>query len=827
MNKDNLNNNTIKNGYILDYISNKQVKATPEEIEAVQIFSKQLVEDYGYPKNLIQTHLQFRVKIRPSDTKKEYPIDIAVFNNQNKIDDDLYIIVECKKKNRKDGLNQLQDYLRFSKAKLGVWFNGDERIFIKKYERDGEILFENIPNIPNYKQRLEDIGQFRKKDLKKTHNLKTIFKTIRNHLAGNSKGATRDETLAKELINIIFCKIYDEKHTEMDKILEFRSGINEKPEIVASRIKNIFINVKNTYDDLFEKDENIKLDNNSINYIVGELQNYYLMETERDVISDAFETFIGHALKGEQGQFFTPRNIVKAMVEIMEPNKKDYIIDPACGSGGFLIESLRHIWKYIDIEGQKYNWNINEIQNEKSKVAINNICGIDNDNFLAKVTKVYMTLIGDGKSGIMCDDTLENCENWKEQTKLKIKLNNFDIVLTNPPFGKSIKVTGDNKLKQYDLAYNWKKCKNNNEFVKTKIKKEESPEILFIERCLQLLKNNGRMGIVLPDGIFNESESYIRAWLLKRVKILGIIDMCKETFQPNTSTKTSLLFFEKTNKIPDNYDIFMGIAYYCGHNRRGEEIEKDDIKEIIDNYKKWKNGITIKETKNCFIVQLQDLKNTDFWTPKHFSPYYKSVIDSMKHKNIEFITLKDIADIKSGDEVGSKNYIDFFDKKETDIPFIRTGDLANFQVNQIPDKFVDEKIYKNLNQDLQADDILFTKDGKIGITAVVMKNDKIIISSGIERIRLNKNKMKEKNIYITPEYLFVVLSNKWVGYFQALRNTVVAATIPHLRECRLSNFEIPILDKKSIDDITNIVKKSFELKNESIKLDKKAIELFK
>ena len=114
----------LKAGYIVDFISGEQVKSTPEEIGAVQIFARQLVEDYGYPKEHIQTRPQFRVKARPSDTKKEYPVDIAIFPNEKKQEDDVYIIVECKKKNRKDGKTQLQDYLRFSKAFLGVWFNG-------------------------------------------------------------------------------------------------------------------------------------------------------------------------------------------------------------------------------------------------------------------------------------------------------------------------------------------------------------------------------------------------------------------------------------------------------------------------------------------------------------------------------------------------------------------------------------------------------------------------------------------------------------------------------------------------------------------------------
>ncbi len=194
---------------ITDYISGLEVQATPEEIDAVQVFSRQLVEDYGYNKNQITTHPQFRVKARPSDTSGKYPVDIAIFKDSKKQDDDVYIIIECKKKNRKDGRTQLEDYLRLSRAYLGVWFNGEQRLFLRKFEKAGKIIFEEIPNIPVKGQRLEDIGKFKKKDLKPTHNLKAIFKSIRNHLAANTIGATRDEVLAQQLINLIFCKLYD------------------------------------------------------------------------------------------------------------------------------------------------------------------------------------------------------------------------------------------------------------------------------------------------------------------------------------------------------------------------------------------------------------------------------------------------------------------------------------------------------------------------------------------------------------------------------------------------------------------------------------------
>ncbi|MCK4357241.1 MAG: N-6 DNA methylase [Candidatus Cloacimonetes bacterium] len=578
-----------KKGYVRDYISGRIVKATPEEIEAVQVFSKQLIEDYSYPIKNIQTRPQYRVKQRPSGGK-EFPVDIAVFSSEEHNFDNEYIIVECKKKNRKDGRRQLQDYLRFSKAYLGVWFNGEERLFLRKVEKEGKVLFEEIPNIPQYLQRVEDIGKFKRKDLKVPHNLKHTFKAIRNHLAANTIGATRDEVLAQQLINLIFCKIYDEKFTEPEDMVTFRAGLQEKPKEIKERILNLFTTVKRKYKIVLDENDVINLDDKSVAYVVGELQSWSLMEAERDVISDAFETFIGHALKGSQGQFFTPRNLVKMMVNILDPNDNDLIIDPACGSGGFLIEALKHVWTHLDKEARNYNWKERDLQEEKMAAALGNIMGIDKDYFLSKVAKAYMALIGDGKSGIFCEDSLEVPKNWNEKTKTKIHLNDFSVLLTNPPFGSKIPVRGEEKLKQFELGHKWKLNKKTGEWEKGKLKDKETPQILFIERCLQFLKDGGRMAIVLPDGIYgNDNLSYVRKYLLEKGRLLAVIDVPIETFMPNTSTKTSIMIFQKLpkRKIQDNYPVYMAIAESCGHDRRGKDNGKDDISKIAEDFKKW------------------------------------------------------------------------------------------------------------------------------------------------------------------------------------------------------------------------------------------------
>ena len=582
-----------KEGYLIDYISGHEIKATPEEIDAVQVFSRQLVEDYEYDKNQIQTRPQWRVKSRPSDTKKDYPVDIIVFDSKTKTEDNSLIIVECKKKTRNDGRSQLEDYLKFSKAFLGVWFNGKERLFLKKIETSGKVLFEEIPNIPKKDQRLEDVGRYTRKDLKIPHNLKADFKTIRNYLAQNTVGATRDEIIAQQLINLIFCKIFDEKFTKPDDFVRFRAGISEEPKVVKKRILKIFEDVKKKYSEVIDFNDEIKLDEKSLVYTVGILQNYCIIEAKRDVIADAFETFIGKALKGAQGQFFTPRNVVQMMVEILDPNDDELIFDPACGSGGFLIESLKYVWRKIENKGDEYGWKPDEINTEKQKVASTNFIGIDKDDFLSKVTKAYMAIVGDGNSGIFCEDSLDLPKNWKSTTQQRVKMNSVNVLLTNPPFGDKIPVTGEDKLKQFDFGHKWKNEKTGwaktSKIANSGKKGGVSPQIIFIERSIQCLKEGGRLAIVLPDGILgNDKMGYIRKFIHEHGKILAIIDVPVITFMPNTSTKTSILIFQKLENPPENYPVFMAVAETCGHDRRGNETEDDDILKISEEFHVWR-----------------------------------------------------------------------------------------------------------------------------------------------------------------------------------------------------------------------------------------------
>lgn len=574
-----------KAGYIEDYISGQMVKATPEEVDAVQVFVRRLVEDYSYSKDQIQTRPQFRVRKSPSDEAKSYPVDIAVFKNERKVEDNLFLIVECKKKTRQEGLVQLKLYMDMSPAEVGVWFNGNEHIYLRKiHYQDGSRIYEELPNIPRSGQRIEDIGFFKRKDLKKPSNLKAVFRDIRNHLAGMMTGITRDEALAQEIINILFCKLLDEQETGTDEAVNFRAGIGESAKDVHNRILNLFEKVKiAVFGDVFDPNDTINLDPESLRYVVGELQNYCITEADRDAIGDAFEVFIGPALRGSEGQFFTPRNVVKMMVEILDPKPSETIIDPACGSGGFLIAALGQVWGHLKGEAKRKGWNERQLLKREIEIATANFRGIDKDTFLAKVCKAYMALVGDGRGGVFCENSLLPPSSWHVTMQDKIRLGTFDVVLTNPPFGKKIVVKGAATLSQYELGHKWKRNKETGEMEQTSsLHEDQPPQILFLERCLQLLKPGGRLGIVLPEAIFGmPTYEYVVAFLRKRTKILGVVSMPEPLFKTSgkggTHAKVCVVFIEKTiPKEGEDYDIFMADVKWCGHDSRGNPTIRKD-----------------------------------------------------------------------------------------------------------------------------------------------------------------------------------------------------------------------------------------------------------
>ena len=275
-----------------------------------------------------------------------------------------------------------------------------------------------------------------RKDLKPIYNLKLVFREIRDYFAGNVTGISRDEKIAQNIMRILFCKIFDEKNKNREEIVDIANRPDETLKEFSNRIKSVFEKVKEKYSDIFEQDEEIEINEAELSYIISKLEQFSLLDADRDIIADAFEELIGTSFRGGEGQFFTPRNVVQMMIDILQPKDGDKIIDPACGSGGFLAYILQHLQKQ----------NINNYY----------ITGIDKDLFLSKLAKIYLTLLGENEYHVFCENSLERPDKWNIETKQNIKLNSFDLILTNPPFGAKIPVVGDELLRQYKLGYYWK-----------------------------------------------------------------------------------------------------------------------------------------------------------------------------------------------------------------------------------------------------------------------------------------------------------------------------------------------------------------------------------
>ena len=247
------------------------------------------------------------------------------------------------------------------------------------------------------------------------------------------------------------------------------------------------------------------------------------------------------------------------------------------------------------------------------------------------------------------------------------------------------------------------------------------------------------------------------------------------------------------------------------------ELIDQAVKIIMSNF----NFKDSNEDELSFDSKISDMNNNDIWTPKFFSPTFLKSLGEVK-KKFKTINLGEIINISKGIEPGSNFYVDYFNKKENDLTFVRTSDIVNHSVDTFSDYFIDNEYSKTLDIKFNHKDVLFTKDGKIGCVSMLSKNNKVICSSGIVKLSLNKN---GKHLNFTQEYLFLMLMIKQVGLHSALRRTVTASTIPHLREDRIEEMEIPIMDRRTINEVSKLVEEAFKLKDERNILINKSSEI--
>lgn len=593
----------VQQGKILDFIDGTTQRKETQEEYVRQEIAKSLVREYGYAKRDIAA--EFRVKLGSTSKRA----DLVVFPEESEHkQENAWIILECKKKDvkpadRTEGVEQLKSYLSACpNARFGMWTNGVERICFRCLDVNGKRIAEEIPDIPFFGRDEAESERPSFDQLKPATSdaLLFAFRRCHNYIAGN-QGMQKPQAFW-ELLKLIFCKIWDERNNsdvEFYAAATERHGLNGTMK-VRDRISLLFENVKEEYKAIFDPSDTIRLEPKVLAYLVSQLQMYSLLESDVDVKGRAYEEIVGSNLRGDRGEFFTPRNICQLAVTMLEPTEKDLVLDPACGTGGFLITAMNHVIAKIQAEELK-KWRgdaeraATTTRDRIKRYAGKFIVGIDFNPELVKATKMNMVMNNDGSGGLYQANSLENPGTWSDELRARKLIGKINMIFTNPPFGSKIPISDPSILEQFDLGYAWTYNASEDTWTKTdRIQKSQPPEILFIERCVRFLRPGGRCALVLPDGILGSPGlGYVREWILRNTRILASIDLHPDTFQPHVSVQTSLLVLErKLDELialetaagrMNDYQVFMAVANHIGHDKRGNKtyVRDRDGNEIV------------------------------------------------------------------------------------------------------------------------------------------------------------------------------------------------------------------------------------------------------
>ena len=600
---------------ILDFIDGvTQRRDTPEERVRQEIL-KSLVREYGYKKEQIE--VEFSIKF--GSNRKA--VDIAIWlPGQAHTQESVFIIVECKdpktkSRGKKDGVDQLLSYAAAcANVAYGMWTNGDELLTYRfVVDEAGKRVHEAVADLPLAgAQSSVDAPSFEDLRPAASDSLLYAFRRCHNYIAGNQGIQKSDAFL--ELLKIIFCKIQDERDspTPTFYITPTERHDAKGKALCRKRLTRLFDAVKGSYESIFKSDERIELTDDVLAYIVGQLQMFSLLESDVDIKGHAYETIVGSNLRGDKGQFFTPRNMCSMMVRMVDPSEEDYILDPAMGTCGFLVTAMNYviekIGESVDASGRSEAAKQQVRESRKKGFLAKHIVGIDFDPILVRASKMNMVMNNDGTGQLFHTNSLEPFSAFSPELRKALRLDSKDVksnsalaeghgvtaIVTNPPFGSKIPIEDPAILSTFDFGHSWSYDEAEMEWVMEDKLVSRPPEILFIERCVKLLEpGKGVAAIVIPNGILgNPGLGFVRQWLFRKTRILASVDMHPDTFQPNVGVQTSVLMVRRLDVREEawfasgsilDYQIFMAICDHVGHDKRGVTtyVRDDDGYPIV------------------------------------------------------------------------------------------------------------------------------------------------------------------------------------------------------------------------------------------------------
>ena len=640
----------------------------------------------------------------------------------------------------------------------------------------------------------------KKSELIPCADLLSVFEECHNYIYANN-GALKD-AIFREIVKLIIAKIYDEK-TLTGEYCRFFITAEEYQSVISNGASEKFKKrMRNLYSDV-QKSSNYSmwsapasLSWSTVAYVVGKLQKFDLSNTPADVAGYAFQTFIHHYQRGGRGEYFTPYPIVRLAIQMIQPNINEKIIDPACGSGGFLTEAMRYM-KHEKIE----------VESDFEKV---NISGIEFNPDIALSAKLLLEMEGGRSADIKCANAFD-CDEFDGK---------YDVVLTNPPFGNKGKITDSSILNKFDLG---KRVNKDDYEYKNEVLLPQAPEILFIEKSINLLRPGGRVAIVLPEGILhNFSSKFVRSWVERNAIVKAVVSLPQETFVPfGTGIKTSLLvlqkkvenevskhiFFCKMNKL--GYDV-KGQAVYkrddAGHflyDNFDQKIIDDDVEEIKQAYCSKKFRI---KNERMWFADSKNVKNR--WDAEHYDPSDIAIIHSFNNASrlgdlVEVVRKRDVAGLSA------KDVIRYIAISNVDYRFSHITSYQIMALHELPSR---------ASYLLCEGDIITAVSGastgtESHATALVTESESgAVCSNGFAVLRGVK--------LVNPLYLFAYIQTNY--FLRQVKRLRTGTAIPAITLDDLCEILVPIPSPSLQKDVANQMEKIINIKKQVIQ---KTLEL--
>lgn len=599
-------------GKLRCFITGKLRPDTPEE-NVRQRWARSLVEECGYPRS----DIGIEVLVRMGRARKR--ADLAIYRqDEPHKQENVAILIEAKRDDKlptddKDGDGQLLSYMAACmNCRFGLWVGSERRAYQKTEE--GVDRVSDIPRFGADAPKRPTLD-----DLTPTHELKSVFRRCHNYIYANA-GLQKAEAF-HELLKLIFCKTFDEEESGHD--LQFgvdpqeRKSTGGQRRLMEERIAPLFQKVRSRYPFIFDADDRIKLEEKVVAYVVQELQYLSLLDTETDVKGDAYEELVGANLRGDRGEYFTPRNVcdmavrmAMALYEEMDLTSLK-VLDCCCGTGGFLVSWLNNLHGVLLEQEQsrpRRKTSPEELARRRvQQVCMRNLFGLDINPNLVRTCQMNLVLHGDGSSNIYRVDSVRSPGEWNPDARETVPYGEVDLLFTNPPFGGKGRIDDGHILSRYELPA-WET---------TSDRSSMPAEQLFIETALRFVKSGGYLVIVVPDGIVNNPGlQFIRSWLLRRTRIVASVGLPKTTFAASKGINNpTVLIAQKLSPeeakqadsgvLQATYNVFMSTPKSAGINSRalpiylrhpdgremvddnGDRIRDDEINSVVDAFQQW------------------------------------------------------------------------------------------------------------------------------------------------------------------------------------------------------------------------------------------------